>query len=39
MVKEMTEEGLLTPAHAEEFLEEIGFDTQKIETKRNRMYK
>ena len=39
MVKNMMEEGLLTPAHAEEFLEEIGHDTQKIESKRNKMYK
>eukprot|EP01036_Dinobryon_divergens_P029553 gene29553-38670_t len=35
----MMEEGLLTPAHAEEFLEEIGHDTQKIESKRNKMYR
>jgi hypothetical protein len=39
MVKAMTEEGLLTDKHAEEFLEEIGKDTQKIERKRNLMYR
>ena len=39
MVKQMTDEGLLTTTYAEEFLEEIGRDTQKIERQRNKMYK
>jgi polyhydroxyalkanoate synthesis regulator phasin len=39
MVKSLVEEGLLTPKHAEEFLEEIGKDTNRIENKRNRLYK
>lgn len=39
MVKSMVEEGLLTPVHAEEFLEEISKDTERIEKERNRMYK
>lgn len=39
MVKNMVHEGLLSPAHAEEFLEEISADTEKIEQERNRMYK
>lgn len=39
IVKNMVHEGLLTPQHAEEFLEEIGKDTERIEKERNRMYK
>eukprot|EP01033_Poteriospumella_lacustris_P004262 gene4262-3041_t len=38
MVKAMVQEGLLTSHHAEEFLEEISHDTQRIEKERNRMY-
>lgn len=39
MVKTMVGEGLLTANHAEEFLEEIGRDTAKIEKERNKMYR
>jgi polyhydroxyalkanoate synthesis regulator phasin len=39
IVKNMVNEGLLTPQHAEEFLEEISKDTERIEKERNRMYK
>ena len=39
MVRNMVQEGLLTPQHAEEFLEEISHDTQEIELERNRMYR
>lgn len=39
MVKAMVQEGLLTSHHAEEFLEEISHDTQRIEKERNLMYK
>lgn len=39
IVKNMVHEGLLTPQHAEEFLEEISKDTERIEKERNRMYK
>lgn len=39
MVRNMVQEGLLTPHHAEEFLEEISHDTQRIEQERNRMYR
>mmetsp|Transcript_15952 Transcript_15952/g.21978 ORF Transcript_15952/g.21978 Transcript_15952/m.21978 type:complete len:161 (-) Transcript_15952:310-792(-) len=39
MVRNMTEEGLLTSKYAEEFLEEIGRDTHAIERQRNKMYK
>lgn len=39
MVKSLVEEGLLTPKHAEEFLEEISYDTGKIEKDRNKLYK
>jgi polyhydroxyalkanoate synthesis regulator phasin len=39
MVKSMVQEGLITSNHAEEFLEEIGSDTARIEKERNRMYR
>lgn len=39
MVKHMVQEGLITPVHAEEFLEEIGEDTARIELQRNQMYR
>ena len=39
MVKSLVDEGLLTPIHAEEFLEEIGKDTHRIEKNRNRLYR
>ena len=39
MVKSMMQEGLITNNHAEEFLEEIGEDTARIEKERNRMYR
>eukprot|EP01031_Cornospumella_fuschlensis_P033524 gene33524-40559_t len=39
LVKTMMNEGLLTAAHAEEFLAEITRDTQRIEKERYRMYK
>ncbi len=38
MVKTMVHEGLLSSQHAEEFLEEIGRDTERIEYDRSRMY-
>jgi polyhydroxyalkanoate synthesis regulator phasin len=39
MVKSLVEEGLLTPKHAEEFLEEISEDTHRIEKERNQLYR
>ncbi|RYH31988.1 hypothetical protein EON65_01615 [archaeon] len=39
LVKTMLHEGLLTAAHAEEFLSEITRDTQRIEKERYKMYK
>jgi polyhydroxyalkanoate synthesis regulator phasin len=39
LVKNMVQEGLLTSQHAEEFLEEISHDTERIEKERNRLYK
>jgi hypothetical protein len=39
LVKAMVHEGLLSSSHAEEFLEEIGHDTDQIERDRNRMYR
>lgn len=39
LVQQMVREGLLTPSYAEDFLEEISQDTQRIEKERNRMYK
>jgi polyhydroxyalkanoate synthesis regulator phasin len=38
LIKNMVSEGLLTPQHAEEFLEEIGDDLQRMDKDRNRMY-
>lgn len=38
MIKNMVGEGLLTPQHAEEFLEEIGNDLQRMDKDRNKMY-
>ena len=38
IIKTMVGEGLLTPQHAEEFLEEISNDLQRMEKDRNRMY-
>lgn len=39
LVQQMVHEGLLTPNYAEDFLEEISHDTQRIEKERNRMYR
>jgi polyhydroxyalkanoate synthesis regulator phasin len=39
LVKSLVEEGLLTPKHAEEFLEEISKDTHRIEKERNQLHK
>jgi hypothetical protein len=39
MVRSLVEEGLLTPKHAEEFLEEINKDTTRIEKERNQLYR
>ena len=39
MVKHMVHEGLLTSSHAEEFLESIGKDTERIEKERVQMYR
>jgi len=39
MVRNMTEEGLLTSKYAEEFLDEIEKDTRSIERQRNKMYR
>jgi hypothetical protein len=38
LIKTMVGEGLLTPQHAEEFLEEIGNDLQRMDKERNNMY-
>lgn len=38
LIKNMVEEGLLTPQHAEEFLEEISNDLQRMDKDRNKMY-
>jgi len=35
----MVEEGLLSPKHAEEFLEIITDDVNNIESQRNKMYR
>jgi polyhydroxyalkanoate synthesis regulator phasin len=39
MIKSLVEEGLLTPKHAEEFLEDVSEDTHKIESQRNKLYR
>ena len=39
MVKNLVNEGLLTPKYAQEFLEEISEDTSQIEKERNMMYR
>lgn len=39
MVKNLMSEGLLTSNHAEEFLEEISKDTNRIEKQRNQLYR
>ena len=39
IVKTMVEEGLLTNSHAEDFLEDITHDTQRLEAARNALYK
>lgn len=38
LIKNMVDEGLLTTQHAEQFLEEIGNDLQKMDKDRNKMY-
>jgi polyhydroxyalkanoate synthesis regulator phasin len=38
LIKNMVGEGLLTTQHAEEFLEEIGNDLQRMDKDRNKMY-
>ncbi len=39
MVKNLVNEGLLTPKYAQEFFEEISEDTSQIEKERNMMYR
>ena len=38
LIKNMVEEGLLTTQHAEEFLEDISRDLQRMDKDRNQMY-
>lgn len=38
LIKNMVGEGLLTTQHAEQFLEEIGNDLQRMDKDRNKMY-
>lgn len=39
MVKKLMHEGLLSPGHAEEFLDQIDIDTSKVEKSRSKSYR